>query len=269
MKVTQPKPSTDGATESNKATAARGGARAASASADEAAGAPGEVPGRDFASVLEEVSRADERRDSETEGDRRDLKQPEKGKHEAVERREQERRGGDGEASGGGSGRTLGSVREVISPTEAPGARAILHIADLERIVSAVRTQLLPGGMHEVTVELRRSTLEGLLVKVRSSGDGRVTAEFIAASERVRAQVEARLPELAELMRGRGINLASLNTSTASADTSGGNQTGRGSSQPKGGVNPSAVPRVGDGPSANAEAGGAVETDGTGTTYRA
>jgi flagellar hook-length control protein FliK len=63
-----------------------------------------------------------------------------------------------------------------------------------------------------VTIELRRSVLEGLKVKLSTDGGGRVTAEFIAASERVRSQLDARAGELAELLRGRGVNLASLRT---------------------------------------------------------
>lgn len=268
MKVTPTTPPNSGAAEGKKATAAREGARAAGAAADDATGALGEVQGRDFASVLEEVSRADERRDSEAEGDRRDSKRPEKGEHEAVERREQEQRqGGDREAGGGGGfGRAHASAREIALPSETAGARAILHVADLERIVSAVRTQLLPAGQHEVTIELRRSVLEGLQVKLRMDADRRVTAEFIAASERVRAQIDARSGELAEILRARGVNLAALSTTTAGSDTHGRNQAGGDSSHSEGGVTTSAGARVGDAPRA---AGGADEDEDTGATYRA
>ena len=80
--------------------------------------------------------------------------------------------------------------------------------------------------MREVTIELRRSVLEGLRVKLGTDGAGRVTAEFIAASERVRAQVDARASELAELMRSRGINLAEVRASVgdSNADSRGGGQ---------------------------------------------
>jgi flagellar hook-length control protein FliK len=110
----------------------------------------------------------------------------------------------------------------VSAGVEQASARAILHVADLERIVSAVRAQLVEGR-HVVTIELRRSVLEGLKVRLSSDGDGRVTAEFIAASERVRTQLDARAGELAELLRGRGVNLAELRTGV---ETSTGNEGG-------------------------------------------
>ncbi|HVF55261.1 MAG TPA: hypothetical protein VM934_03875 [Pyrinomonadaceae bacterium] len=257
--------------ESNKTTTKRGVAQANESAGDDATTtAPAETEGRDFASVLEEVSRTERRQDREveSEGDSKDSKRPEKSEREAVERRE-ERRGEDGGGRGGGGfDRAPGGVREIGSPTDAASARAILHIADLERIVSAVRTQLLAGGRHEVTIELRRSVLEGLQVKLSAGADGRVTAEFIAASERVRAQIDARASELADIMRSRGINLASLNTTTVSADASGQNYSPDDNSHRR-------EPSGATGASQGATAGESREEintgDGgdTGTTYRA
>jgi hypothetical protein len=105
------------------------------------------------------------------------------------------------------------------------GARAVLHIADLEKLVSVVRTQIHADGRREVTLVLHRSVLDGLRVKLSADGAGRINAEFIASTEKVRAQVDARSAELADLLRSRGIALAGLRTSVgagADQDASGG-----------------------------------------------
>lgn len=199
-----------------------GGANAQSA-ADGSAFAEA-TAGRDFASVLKEVSRPAEREASD-EGNASDDKRESRSTDGTERERETERREdfreGNGERGGGGhmSGRGTG-VREANVIGESTNARAILHIADLERILAAVRTQTLPGGRREVTLELQRSVLEGLRVKLSTDEGGRVTAEFIASTERVRAQLDARTADLADLLRSRGVDLASLKT-TLGADASG------------------------------------------------
>lgn len=174
----------------------------------------GSASERDFASVFDEVVSRPERRDEEaSEGDRRVSRDAERTEHEGSARRHEERESGGSDNAGDGRGgfEHRAALREMTVNGEATAARAILHVADLERIVSAVRAQLVEGGRHVVTIELRRSVLEGLTVKLSAEG-GRVTAEFIAASERVRSQLDARAGELAELLRGRGVNLAALRT---------------------------------------------------------
>lgn len=173
---------------------------------------------RDFASVFDEVVSRPEQRDEEAgdEGNRRVSRDSERAEHDGSARRREEREGGSNQTGGDGRGggfEQRATLREVPAVGENTSARAILHVADLERIVSAVRAQVVEGGRHVVTIELRRSALEGLKVKLSAEGGGRVTAEFIAASERVRSQLDARAGELAELLRGRGVNLASLRTS--------------------------------------------------------
>ena len=171
---------------------------------------------RDFASVFDEVvSRAEPRDEEASDGDRRVSRETERAEQEASARRREERDGGSNETGGEGRGGGFehrAALRETAASGEATAARSILHVADLERIVSAVRSQIADGGRHVVTIELRRSVLEGLKVKLSADGGGRVTAEFIAASERVRSQLDARAGELAELLRGRGVNLAALRT---------------------------------------------------------
>jgi hypothetical protein len=188
---------------------------------------------RDFASVFEEVAARPERRDEEAhdEGDRRVSRDAERAEHDGSTRRRDEREGGSNQTGGDGRGGgfdTRAGLREVTVVGDNMSARAILHVADLERIVSAVRAQLVEGGRHVVTIELRRSVLEGLKVKLTAEGGGRVTAEFVAASERVRSQLDARAGELAELLRGRGVNLAALR---AGVETGAGATGGEGGSQ--------------------------------------
>lgn len=181
---------------------------------------------RDFASVFDEVVSRPERRDEEPpEGDRRVSRESERPEQDGSARRREEREGGSsnnpGEGRGGGFEQRAG-LREVSVVGENTSARAILHVADLERIVSSVRAQLVEGGRHVVTIELRRSVLEGLKVKLTAEGGGRVSAEFIASSERVRTQLDARAGELAELLRGRGVNLSALRTGVETGAGAGG-----------------------------------------------
>lgn len=182
---------------------------------------------RDFASVFDEVaSRPEQREDESGEGDRRASRETERAEHDGSTQRREEREGGGSDNAGDGRGGGFehrAALRETNVASDATAARSILHVADLERIVSAVRSQVADGGRHVVTIELRRSVLEGLQVRLSTDGAGRVTAEFIAASERVRSQIDARASELAELLRGRGVNLAALRTSVeAGGDAPGG-----------------------------------------------
>ncbi|HEX8189122.1 MAG TPA: flagellar hook-length control protein FliK [Pyrinomonadaceae bacterium] len=260
--------------EPSRAAARRGQVSADAARLDDA-GEPAENPGapeRDFASVFEEVVSRPERRDEEghDEGDRRVSREAERAEHDGSARRREEREGGSNQAGGDGRGGGFDArapLREVSAVGEATSARAILHVADLERIVSAVRSQMVEGGRRVVTIELRRSVLEGLKVKLTAEGGGRVTAEFVAASERVRSQLDARAGELAELLRGRGVNLAALRTGVETgAGTSGGDGQGEELSQTVG-----VAPAPSDDPPDAPQPGGPSEGAGGGApnTYRA
>lgn len=220
MKIPPANPLTQRPTpETNRAVTKRGQASTDATRSDEADEMVegGGAAERDFASVFDEVVARAERRDEEAheQSDRRVSRESERAEHDGSARRREEREGGSNQTGGDGRGGgfdTRSSLRDVSAIGEATSARAILHVADLERIVSAVRAQLVEGGRQVVTIELRRSVLEGLKVKLSADGGGRVTAEFIAASERVRSQIDARAGELAELLRGRGVNLAALRT---------------------------------------------------------
>lgn len=231
-----------------------------------------ETAARDFASVLDELSNAGdgERQEGETHNNRLEAEPKERAAESPFTKRREERKGGDGSGSdtgkGGGFEHRTASLRETTSPAqEQPGARMILHIADLERIVSAVRTQTVAGGVREVTIELKRSVLEGLRVKLSTDGAGRVNAEFIAASERVRAQIDARASELAELMRSRGINLAEVRAGVGDSgtDSRGGGQFAESN---EGSTRVASTASAAHGVSEIAD--GVVNAEESGTTYR-
>lgn len=251
--------------ETNKAPARKGWQAADGAAAEEAGGAAG----RDFASVLEEVTRPRAREGAEEAGDSEtfDAKPRERAEAEPEARRREERRGDDsgGDTAGGGF-EQRGQVREAAAASDTACARSILHIADLERIVSAVRAQTLAGGVREVVIDLRRSVLEGLRVRLTLDGAGRVSAEFLAAGERVRAQVEARSGELAEVMRSRGLNLASLRVGVGADSAS---RDGAGGGRQEYGLAPASARAAAAPETSPAEGPDAEGFADSGTTYRA
>ncbi|HEX8455917.1 MAG TPA: hypothetical protein VF656_01245 [Pyrinomonadaceae bacterium] len=232
--------------------------------------------GRDFASVLEEVTRTDERRDDRESGDGDDNLRETKSSAQPERERETKRRE-ERDSSGNGAGGAFDGrgqqVRDAVHVNDAAPARAILHIADLERIVAAVRTQALTSGRREVTLELKRSVLEGLRVRLATDAEGRVHAEFIAATEKVRAQLEARTADLSDLLRSRGVELAALRTTLAPD----GQQTATGDDgrgrQARDSATPLAV--VGDASAAHvasvdeAETSGGYVADESTSSYRA
>lgn len=149
---------------------------------------------------------------------------------QARERRRADRRDEDeGDDGGGKSGEQFGGRAPSLGATAAAGeqppslaSRAILNIVDLERIVSAARSQMTPDGRREITLELTRSVLDGLRIKLTQNGDGRIEAELIASTERAKLQLDERTADLAALMRSRGVNLSGLKTSLDAQARSGG-----------------------------------------------
>lgn len=114
-----------------------------------------------------------------------------------------------------GFGQMQLAAREIVAGTAVPGARAMLHVADLERIISAIRSQNVANG-KQISIELKRSVLEGLEVKLTIGKDKSISAEFIAGSEKIKSQLNARAAELAGVLRDRGINLTELKMSLSS-----------------------------------------------------
>jgi flagellar hook-length control protein FliK len=89
----------------------------------------------------------------------------------------------------------------------------------MERILAAIRTQVLPGGNREVTLDLQRSVLEGLRIKLTADPRGRIGVEFLAGSEAVKGQVDARAGELVEMFRAHGVKLQTLQSSVSNTST--------------------------------------------------
>lgn len=144
-----------------------------------------------------EKRRADERKDSTEKAVNDDR----------VERYDHSKGGQFGGGFGAG-----GNINQSVSLSDNFAARSILHIADLERMISAIRTQTALGGKREILLELKRSVLDGLKVKVTIDPVAQVQIEFLAANEKIRTQIENHSAELAEILRGRGIKVQSLRT---------------------------------------------------------
>ena len=130
-----------------------------------------------------------------------------------------------GGQTGGSGGFGGDGINQTIHLSENFAARSILHIADLERMISAIRSQSKPGGKREVLLKLNRSVLEGLQVKITTGDAAQVQIEFLAANEKIRSQIENHSDELAEILRGRGVNLQSLTTTTLDSTATGENSS--------------------------------------------
>lgn len=179
-----------------------------------------------FASLLDSPAKLQKPKQQDSGDERRD-EQKSDAKHEAREKDSAENSVGDGktenyESAGGQtggqpqSGFGMGGHVGGLNLNENFAARSILHIADLERLVSTVRTQINLGGKREITLQLKRSVLEGLQIKITTGDDAKVQIEFLAANENVRSQIEKHSEELAGILRGRGVDLETLKTSVES-----------------------------------------------------
>lgn len=131
--------------------------------------------------------------------------------------------GSSGEHDGGdSSGFVPASVLtgETSSDTHTavPQARAILHIADLERIVSAVRSESFAGA-KQVTIDLKNSVLDGLRIQITLTEQGNIKAEFIALNEQIKKQLDARKTELQSVLKDRSIKCSELTVSVLTPHT--------------------------------------------------
>lgn len=174
---------------------------------------------KDFTSPQENLNKSDEK---EINSKHRQSEKAEK-KMSVKEKPDQPTTAREDAAGAAASGRTINNDN-LASDAElsVPPARAIMHIADLERIVSSVRAQTFDGN-SQIVITLKNSVCSGLQIKLTTDDKQRVTAEFIAANEKVKAQIDARSNELADLLRQRGLKLSSLQTSVNS-DASGNNE---------------------------------------------
>lgn len=181
-----------------------------------------------FASLLESTAKAekpgqhdesssDEQREERKNESKREAREKDRAENRSSDARPENYESAGGQTSGQQqSGFGMNGQVGGLNLNENFAARSILHIADLERLVSTVRTQATLGGRREITLQLKRSVLEGLQIKITTGANAKVQLEFLAASENVRAQVEKHSEELASILRGRGIDLETLKTSLAS-----------------------------------------------------
>ncbi len=133
--------------------------------------------------------------------DSKDVKEKEKGKSDS----DQE------EGFGNNFTHNITNSTEINNP----GSRAILHIADLERIISSIRSQTFADS-KQVLIELKHSVLQGLELKLTIGKDKGIIAEFIAANESIKNQLNAKAEELATILRNRGVKLTGLSVSLGS-----------------------------------------------------
>lgn len=99
-------------------------------------------------------------------------------------------------------------LRQMSEPI-IPAARSILHVADLERIVSSVRAQN-QKNVEQIVIALKHSVLEGLQIKLTIDGDGKLVAEFLAANEQIKNHLTARKQEISQILQERGVNISNL-----------------------------------------------------------
>lgn len=187
------------------------------------------VESNDFASVLESLGEKEKNAESKNTDSSKKAERDVKTRETQVshEKNASKSRASDDavgeDAAAAANART--AVREITSAEveSVPPARQILHIADLERIVSSVRVNQLDGGQNQLVLTLKNSVFNGLQIKLTTDENKRVTAEFVAASEKVKAHIDSRSGELTELLRRRGVQVTSLQT-TVDTGTSGKNQ---------------------------------------------
>lgn len=107
----------------------------------------------------------------------------------------------------------LPNLSTAMKPTTeiaVPAARSILHVADLERIVSTIRAQSLKNA-EQVVIALKHSVLEGLQIKLTIAESGILKAEFLALNEQIKNQLNSRKQEIRQIFRERGVKLSDLN----------------------------------------------------------
>lgn len=84
----------------------------------------------------------------------------------------------------------------------APAARAILHIADLERMIATIRTETF-RQQKQVLIALKNSVLKGLQIRLTIDANGQIKAEFLALNEQIKKQLNRRKNELSEILKNR------------------------------------------------------------------
>lgn len=205
------------------------------------------TPSKSFAQILEETKnqngddesfpanrksdRAKESSDADETGSEKETSRDVQ-THDAVDEKEknqsdEQEQSGDGDGTNPGFGAfVFPADNKIAGGNSTPAARSILHVADLERIVSAVRAQNLKNA-QAIIIALKHSVLDGLQIRLTVGENGVLKAEFLAANEQIKNQLEARRQELTGIIRERGINLSEMSVRQGS-DFSQNGETGGG-----------------------------------------
>lgn len=179
-----------------------------------------------FAKILEESRKQRDElptaKTSEAESDAKTLKYEtdEKISRVADEKKEMEERDSrDGNADARQNGEenqlntsalaALQTQKNSSTEINAPAARSILHIADLERIVSSIRTETFQNH-KQVIIALKNSVLQGLQIKLTMTENGKVKAEFLSGSEAIKKQLKQRKNELKKILGNRSTLVAEV-----------------------------------------------------------
>lgn len=177
-----------------------------------------------FSKFLDEARRPSdsdrsEKKANESESDSSVKETADQGSEDADKVKDAKRQGeqsasGDGEGDDGGEGvgwtpAPLAGDLAGESKLSVPQARSILHVTDLERIVSAVRSDTLAGA-KQVTIDLKNSVLDGLKIQITLTEQGNLKAEFIALNEQIKKQIDARKIELESILRDRSIKCSEV-----------------------------------------------------------
>lgn len=102
---------------------------------------------------------------------------------------------------------------KINSDISTPPARSILHIADLERIISTIRTEKFQTA-QQALITLKNSVLEGLQIKITLAENGTFKAEFLALNKQIKKQIDARKKELHDILRSRSLNFTQIEVFT-------------------------------------------------------
>ncbi len=105
----------------------------------------------------------------------------------------------------------------AVTDSKAPAARSILHVADLERIVSTIRGETFQH-QKQVIIALKNSVLQGLQIKLTLTESGKVKAEFLALDKQVEKQLNQRKPELSEILKNRSTLFSEVEVKSQNRD---------------------------------------------------
>ncbi len=189
-----------------------------------------------FANILQSSAKLQKNQQQEDSGEERRDDQKKEKRHTTNEKDSLETLAAEGKIeqfesfggqTGGQSGFGTGGDVGGLNLSDNFAARSILHIADLERLISTIRTQINLSGKREIILQLKRSVMDGLQVKIVTEQGAKVQIEFIAANEKMRSQIENHSKELTGILRGRGINIGTLTTTLASENQNEESSSGR------------------------------------------